>query len=99
MCQPLDVLIVGAGPVGACAGALLARAAGPGRGLRVGLLQGVPAAAPPPDAAAPDARVLAFSRASERILQAAGAWQYLRGQAWPYEHMRIWHQGVAADQR
>jgi 2-octaprenylphenol hydroxylase len=82
--QALDVLVVGGGPVGACVGALLARAGG-SPAWRVGLLQS--AAAPP--------GVLAISRASERILTAAGAWAELRPHAWPYERMRVWHEGVA----
>jgi 2-polyprenylphenol 6-hydroxylase len=83
-----DVLIVGGGPVGICAGALLARAADHGCALRVGLLQ---------SATAPvDGRVLAVSRASERILDAAGAWPAIVPHAWAYERMRVWHQGVAA---
>ncbi|HEY1900401.1 MAG TPA: FAD-dependent monooxygenase [Steroidobacteraceae bacterium] len=86
--QMLDVLVVGGGPVGACVGALLARGQA-GAALRVGLLQ---AAAP---AAAADGRVLAVSRASEKILEAAGAWARIRPYAWAYEHMRVWHQGIA----
>jgi 2-octaprenylphenol hydroxylase len=83
-----DVLIVGGGPVGICIGALLARAAGRGPGWRVALLQ---------SAAAPvDGRVLAVSRASERILNAAGAWPDIVPHAWAYERMRVWYQGVAA---
>jgi 2-octaprenylphenol hydroxylase len=83
-----DVLIVGGGPVGICTGALLARAASHGPALRVGLLQ---------SAAAPaDGRVLAVSRASERILNAAGAWPAIAPYAWAYERMRVWYQGVAA---
>ena len=86
----LDVLVVGGGPVGACVGALLARAAGPGTAMRVGLLQsGAPATS------ASDGRVLAVSRASERILKAAGAWTALEPHAWAYECMRVWHEGVA----
>jgi 2-polyprenylphenol 6-hydroxylase len=38
--------------------------------------------------------VFAFSRASERILGAAGAWSAVRPDAWPYERMRVWYQGV-----
>jgi 2-octaprenylphenol hydroxylase len=95
----LDVLIVGGGPVGACVGALLARAAGHGPALKVGLLQPAvvtTATEPQPAApAVPDARVLAVSRASERILNAAGAWTALQPHAWAYERMRVWHQGVA----
>jgi len=95
--QALDVLVVGGGPVGACVGALLARAAG-SPAWRVGLLQSAAAAEPvmePLPAAAPEPRVLAISRASERILTAAGAWARLRPHAWPYERMRVWHHGVA----
>jgi 2-octaprenylphenol hydroxylase len=83
--QALDVLVVGGGPVGACVGALLARAGG-SPAWRVGLLQSTAAAQ----------SVLAISRASERILTAAGAWEQLRPHAWPYERMRVWYEGVAA---
>jgi 2-octaprenylphenol hydroxylase len=82
--QALDVLVVGGGPVGACVGALLARAGG-SPAWRVGLLHPATAAQ----------GVLAISRASERILTAAGAWAELRPHAWPYERMRVWHEGVA----
>lgn len=92
--QVLDVLVVGGGPVGACVGALLVRSARQGPALRVGLLQSLQPVAPSPTDCVPDARVLAFSRASERILDAAGAWTRIRGHAWPYEHMRVWHHGV-----
>jgi 2-octaprenylphenol hydroxylase len=49
----------------------------------------------PGPAAPPDARVLAVSRASERILSAAGAWGRIKPYAWAYERMRVWHRGVA----
>jgi len=67
-----DVAIVGGGPVGACAAALLARGAPGGRGaLRVALLE--PDAPEPLPADAPlEARVVALSRASERTLTHAG---------------------------
>ncbi len=88
MTASCDVLIVGGGPVGICVGALLARAAGHGPALRVALLQ---------SAAAPiDGRVLAVSRASERILGAAGAWPDIALHAWAYERMRVWYRGVVA---
>jgi 2-polyprenylphenol 6-hydroxylase len=90
-----DVLIVGGGPVGACAGALLARGAAGAPGLAVALLE--PKAPPPLPADAPlEARVVALSRASERVLTRAGAWARLPGtRLAPYERMRIWHESVA----
>ena len=93
---PFDVAIVGGGPVGACAAALLARGAtGAGR-LRVVLLE--PNVATPPAAdAPPDARVVAISRASERLLRSAGAWPRIAGpRLCAYQHMRVWHESVAA---
>jgi 2-polyprenylphenol 6-hydroxylase len=89
MSPSLDVLVVGGGPVGAAVGALLARAGQAGAALRVGLLQ---AAETPVDG-----RVIALSRASERILGAAGAWPAIQPHAWAYEHMRVWHHSVAAE--
>ena len=93
-----DIAIVGGGPVGACAAALLARGAAAGAaGLRVVLIE--PQVPPPPAAgAAPDARVVAISRASEALLTSAGAWPAIAGpRACAYERMRIWHESVAAD--
>ena len=89
MTAPLDVLIVGGGPVGAAMGALLARAGHTGAALRVGLLQAAETPA--------DGRVIALSRASEKILGAAGAWAAVQPHAWAYEHMRVWHHTVAAE--
>jgi 2-octaprenylphenol hydroxylase len=95
-----DVAIVGGGPVGACAGALLAHGVGGGRSLSVALLEprtpALPPVTGPPSAAAPaDARVVALSRASERLLRHAGAWSAIAGpRLSPYERMRIWHQSV-----
>ena len=86
-----DVVIVGGGPVGACAGTLLARS-----GLAVTLLEPHAPAPIPPDSA-PEARVVALSRASERTLRAAGAWPGLAGpRLSPYERMRIWHESRPA---
>lgn len=82
-----DVAIVGGGPVGACAGVLLARA-----GLAVTLIEPHPPA-PLAQGSAPEARVVALSRASERTLRAAGAWPALEGpRLCAYERMRIWHE-------
>jgi 2-octaprenylphenol hydroxylase len=88
-----DVAIVGGGPVGACAGALLARA-----GLAVTLIE---PHMPEPIAqgSAFDLRVVALSRASERTLRAAAAWQGLPGsRLCAYERMRIWHESGSAAQ-
>ncbi|HWZ61959.1 MAG TPA: FAD-dependent monooxygenase [Steroidobacteraceae bacterium] len=91
----LDVVIVGGGPVGACAAALLAR--GIGATTRVALIE--PHVPQPPGAGAPpDARVVAISRASQHILHSAGAWQAMdASRLCAYERMRIWHESVAAD--
>jgi len=92
-----DVVIVGGGPVGACAAALLARGAGGAPGLSVALLD--PQALPDdtPLAALPtDTRVVALSRASERVLRSAGGWARLPAERLsPYEHMRVWHASVS----
>ncbi len=94
----LDVAVVGGGPVGACAAALLARAAGAGVArLSVALIE--PHLPPPPAAdAPPEARVVAISRASEALLRSAGAWPAIAGRRiCAYERMRIWHESVAPD--
>ncbi|MGB6450449.1 MAG: FAD-dependent monooxygenase, partial [Steroidobacteraceae bacterium] len=44
-----------------------------------------------------DSRVSALSRASERILASAGAWDRIEGcRIQPYERMRIWHEAASA---
>jgi 2-octaprenylphenol hydroxylase len=91
-----DVAVVGGGPAGACAAALLARGSPGAAPLRVVVIEPrLPA--PPPPRSLPDARVVALSRASERTLRAAGAWDRIAGpRLCAYERMRIWHEGVAA---
>ncbi|HET9331493.1 MAG TPA: hypothetical protein VFO23_13280, partial [Steroidobacteraceae bacterium] len=92
-----EVVVVGGGPVGACLGALLARGAGGARPLPVAVLEPQPPAAPAADAPL-EARVVALSRASERLLAAAGAWSAMAGaRLCAYERMRIWHEDVAPD--
>jgi 2-octaprenylphenol hydroxylase len=93
MSDLLDVLIVGGGPVGACAAALLKRG-GQGAALNVAVLE--PRAPTPPLQGSPiEPRVVAISRASERILAHAGAWPRIAGpRLEPYERMRIWHEGI-----
>jgi 2-polyprenylphenol 6-hydroxylase len=94
------VLVIGGGPVGACLGALMARGApqGVATPFRVAVLE--PHRARMPEVGEPvDARVVAVSRASERILRAAGTWGLVGGRVEerisPYERMRIWHESVA----
>jgi 2-polyprenylphenol 6-hydroxylase len=102
MTDVFDVLIVGGGPVGACIGALLARGAGQGgaTSFRVGILEPNRPRMPASDAPI-DPRVVAVSRSSERILQAAGAWERVGAMGplvprlTPYGRMRIWHENVA----
>ncbi len=93
--EALDVLIVGGGPVGASAAALLQIATKDSRRpLRIAVLEPKRPATTPPDAPL-DARVSALSRASERILTAIGAWPLMPGSRMqPYERMRVWHESV-----
>jgi 2-octaprenylphenol hydroxylase len=93
--EPLDVLIVGGGPVGASAAALLQSAHKDARQpLRVAVLELNRPAATAPDAPL-DSRVSALSRASERILTAIGAWSLIpQSRMQPYERMRVWHESV-----
>lgn len=95
--ESVDVLIVGGGPVGAAAAAVLAQATQTDRSrLRIAVLeprrQRTATTADEPF----DLRVSAYSRASERILRVAGAWEGLPAQrVCAYERMRVWHESVA----
>jgi 2-polyprenylphenol 6-hydroxylase len=96
MSTDFDVVVAGGGPIGATLAALLVRHGGL-EPVRVALLE--PESPPAPARSAePDLRVSAISRASERILDAAGAWQRLdAGRLCAYERMRIWHESTPAD--
>lgn len=87
-----DVIIVGGGPVGAALGALLMRGVQGGRRRVLMLERELPNLAADADAA--ELRMFALSRASERILAAAGAWQNIASAAnrlfHPYERMHVW---------
>ena len=89
--REFDVVIVGAGMVGASAAIALAR-----NGLKIALIE----AAPPPRADADaeyDLRVSAISPRSRAILERLGAWQQLDARrVCYYEKMHIWHQQGSA---
>ena len=82
-----DVMIIGGGMVGSCLAALIA---GEARlaGWRVALIDS--AAVRQPKEGALDLRVSALSRASQRILAAAGAWDAIEPHACPYDQMLVW---------
>jgi 2-octaprenylphenol hydroxylase len=89
MKRDFDVIVVGGGMVGAALAALFG-AYRPTAGLRVAVLEPRPVALPP--AGEPlDLRVSALSRASQRLLERAGAWPAVvaRGAA-AYQRMVVW---------
>ena len=85
----MDVLIVGAGIVGAA----LARSLG-GSGLRIGLVEAKPidTALPAPLATVSgfDARVSALNPASRALLETLGAWDGIAASACAYRRMSVW---------
>lgn len=85
MTQAFDVVVVGAGMVGA------ALATGLGHeGLRVAMVDRAPVPGFDPEAA-PDIRVSALSVGSERYLRNLGAWQHiLEMRATPYQRLAVW---------
>jgi 2-octaprenylphenol hydroxylase len=113
MTDSYDVVVVGAGLAGVCAAALLVRHSGiapqriallanalPAGWRAVPDVSDVRAAATTPAApeAPPALRVVAISRASERVLTAAGAWPLLdQARLCAYERMRVWQQDAAFD--
>lgn len=97
MSDVLDVLVVGGGPVGACLAALLMKRAAQGAASSFAVAVLEPHRPAAPRAGDPiDSRVVAISRASERILRSAGAWAALDRLS-PYERMRIWHESGSAN--
>jgi 2-octaprenylphenol hydroxylase len=95
MTAAYDIVVVGGGLTGACAAALLVRHSGI-EAQRIALLSAEPPVASAVDAA-PDLRVVAISRASERVLHASGAWQRLdQARLCAYERMCVWHESGSA---
>ena len=91
-----DVVIVGAGVIGAVMASLLVvrKLSAPGR---VAIIADRFAAAPAADADW-DMRVFALSRASERVLKACGVWDALPAQrVFAYERMCVWDAGGEPD--
>jgi len=87
-----DVIVAGAGMVGACTAFALAQ-----RGMRVALVEPTPAQAQAEPPAQYDLRVSAISPGSRRILQQLGIWQQLDAERiCYYEQMHIWHQHGSA---
>lgn len=85
MTQAFDIVVVGAGMVGA------ALATGLGQdGFRVALVDRAPLPAFDPGST-PDIRVSALSAGSERYLEGLGAWDHvLRMRATPYRRLAVW---------
>ncbi len=91
-----DVVVIGGGMVGLCVAALLAldeRLAG----WRIAIVE--PSAPRPPADDVVDLRVSALSRASQRVLGAAGAWTAIAPHACPYERMVVWDAASTHDAR
>ena len=96
MKRDFDVLVVGGGMVGAGFAALLG-AYEPTAGLKVAMLEPRPVPYPVPGEPL-DLRVSALSRASQRLLERAGAWPRVveRG-ASPYQRMIVWDEKSAPE--
>lgn len=94
MTPEYDLVVVGGGAVGASFAALAVRQAG----LPAARVAVIERDRPPPWVLsdAYDLRVFALSRASSRILAAAGAWDAIAAaRVSPYERMRVWHESMS----
>jgi 2-polyprenylphenol 6-hydroxylase len=90
-----DVVVVGAGPIGLCTALLLARQAGIPAGRIAVFDRRIPDSLDRTRELPIDLRVFALSRASEKILRAADAWNDIAtSRALPYERMQVWHADV-----
>jgi 2-octaprenylphenol hydroxylase len=87
--REFDVIVIGAGVVGAVMACLLLRQ-GRGASLRVALIADRFMPMPPPESDW-DLRVFAVSRASEQVLKLCGIWDSLpASRVNPFERMRVW---------
>lgn len=94
MNRRFDIVVVGAGMVGAAFACLLGNR---GSGFSIAVVDG---RAPPPFDGRDDyrSRVSAISRASSRILDAGGAWQQISSsRISPYRRMCVWDAGEDID--
>lgn len=91
-----DVVVAGGGMVGLCCAALIGREESLA-GWRVAVVE--PVAPKPPRDESVDLRVSALSRASQRILRAAGAWDVLADRACAYSDMVVWDATSTPDAR
>ena len=83
-----DVVIIGAGIVGATAACALGEA-----DVRVALVEARPLASDTDDGVR-DARVFAITRASQRIFEALGVWdRIIARDAYPFREMEVWDAG------
>ncbi len=89
MSERFDIVVAGAGMVGACAALSLARS-----GFRIALVEPVPTGIEPLENEAVYAeRVSAISPASEQILTRLGVWSGLdQSRLCRYDQMFIWHE-------
>jgi 2-octaprenylphenol hydroxylase len=90
-----EIAVVGAGPIGLATAILLSKMAEiPAAGIAV-YDRRIPDSLDSQHLPPVDLRVFALSRASEKILRAAGAWDDLAGaRTAPYERMHVWHADV-----
>jgi 2-octaprenylphenol hydroxylase len=89
--RDFDIVVVGAGVIGAVAAALLIHRGVSHAGRVAVVADRLPAASPP--GADWDLRVFALSRASERLLRLCGIWDRLPpDRISPYERMCVWDQ-------
>ncbi len=88
MSEKFEIVIAGAGMVGACAALSLARC-----GFRIALVEPLPIKVEPTDDAGYGERVSAISPVSEQILTRLGVWSEMeQSRLCRYDQMTIWHE-------